>query len=83
VQNRIKDVIAEHQKNEPDLDKRRFWSQEAVAGRVGISVFTFNRIANGKQDCGMRLRKAIARALKRPVEEVFPQVAPKRKARVG
>lgn len=81
VENRIKEILAEQAEAAGDLDKRTLFSQEALARKVGISVFKLNRIANGKQAIGMRLQKAIAKALRRPLEEVFPRAD--RKARAG
>lgn len=83
MQNRIKEILADRKFNASTLAEEGEWSQETVARRAGISVFTFNRIANGKQSCGKRLQKAIAKALRRRVEEVFPPPTSKRATRVG
>jgi DNA-binding XRE family transcriptional regulator len=80
VETRIKELLAEVA--DRDWDKRL--TQEELARRVGISVFTLNRIAGGKRRVGKQVQKTIARELGRALgrklslEDVFP--APKAKA---
>lgn len=76
--NRIKEILAERR------DEGIALSQETLARRLGISVFTLNRIANGKQtNVAKHLKRKIAVELGLPLEKVFPPPAPTRRARTG
>lgn len=73
MKNRIKELLAE--RVDPPF------TQEQLARRVGVSIYTINRAANGHQVPTKRIQKRIANALGVGLEEVFPP--PKRKTRVA
>jgi transcriptional regulator with XRE-family HTH domain len=57
-----------------ELRERKGWVQEDLAHRTGLSVWTVHRIETGKSAGTRATRQAIAEALARDVETVFPEL---------
>ena len=48
------------------------WTQQFLAQRAGLSLYTILRVEQGKHPSNERTKEAIANALGYPVDEVFP-----------
>ncbi|RCW47019.1 putative transcriptional regulator [Halopolyspora algeriensis] len=49
----------------------RRWSQEALAGMLGVSRQTINSIETGKYDSSLKLAFRLARAFDCRIEDIF------------
>ncbi len=79
MENRIKEILAERNFGRHPHDGN-YLSLEGLARKAAISAFTLSRIANGKQRCSKHIQRELAKALGRPLKDVFPP--PQRKAAV-
>ncbi len=53
------------------LRAERDWTQEDLAGRLGVSRQTVNAIETGKYDPSLPLAFKIARLFEKAIEEIF------------
>jgi putative transcriptional regulator len=53
------------------LRAEREWSQQDLAGRLGVSRQTVNAIENGRYDPSLPLAFKMSRVFRLPIEEIF------------
>jgi putative transcriptional regulator len=53
------------------LRAERGWTQEVLAGRLGVSRQTVNAIETGKYDPSLKVAFQMAAAFACPIEEIF------------
>lgn len=71
MENRIKELLAERNARYRPKDGN-YLSLEELGRRAGLALATISRIANGKQWPNKHHQRAIAKALGRPLRDVFP-----------